>query len=171
MQKMSIKLIKTIRNILLVAIGGIGSVYSFMATWIHYMEYETSCSNPTQRYPATNSHIYFRDFCISLLLLALFAIMSIIPFLDRKVKPGLLKHSVFVLYGAIGMCVFTKVCLFWRNLLMQRIENGEVILENSSNFYLHCGISAFVVLSLFICIFLVITYSHAVWANSHPLAK
>ncbi len=154
MPKMSNKIIKTIQNTLLIAIGGIGSIISFMATVIHYLTFKTSWLNPNRRFPATKCHIYFSYFCISFLLLILFAFMLIIPFFDRKIKSSLLKHRFFALYGAIGMCICAKICLFWGRVLMQRIKNGEIILENSLNFYLHCGISVFVVLSLFTFIFL-----------------
>ena len=171
MQKKSTKIIKTIRDILLIAIGDIGSVVSFMATIINYSIFKTSWLNPNQRFPATKCHIYLSHFCISLLLFILFAFMLIIPYLDRKIKPSLLKHSTFALYGAIGTCICAKICFFWGRILMQRIENGEITLENSKNVYLYCGISAFVVLSLFICIFLLVTYSYASIANIHPESK
>ena len=171
MNEIATKIIKTIRNLLLIAVGGVGFFFSFLATIIHYSIFRTAWLNPNQRFPATKCHIYLSHFCISFLLLILFAFMSIIPFLDRKMKPSLLKHSIFALYGAIGTCICTKICLFWGRILIHRIENGEIILENSSNFYLHCAICAFVVLSLFICIFLLVTYFYASVANIQPEPK
>ena len=98
-----------IRNFVFFAVGGVGTLMSLLAALVKHTELRACLKNTSARYPLEKYPEFFADFIFSIVILALFSVVFVLPLIRKKLKR--LEPVILFFVGAAGTACFAKILI------------------------------------------------------------